>query len=318
MTMSEPWKEYSGKSISPDPQQPPDPAKPFSRGARVALFLMLALLGALAWALFGPGLPGNAMVCNMLGGDALSDNALSDSVLSRLADLACPDDADSDVDQPALEPLCGNGERDLPQEMCDGSDLTGCISGQTCTDTCTCVWIVTPLPYCGDGHRDIALGEQCDGNDLTGCVSGSTCSNACTCILHWSVPTDTPSPPQPQPQPQPPPPACGDDRCDPRTENSDLCPQDCQCVDDGVCNPGEGATCLDCGENAGACGAPCSDSGQCQADLACAGGVCWSDSLCGPGGGTGGECPCSCRTVCPIGAACYQVCTDCNGDTCTP
>jgi hypothetical protein len=36
--------------------------------------------------------------------------------------------------------LCGNGVRDLPNEFCDGNDMTGCYSGQICTSSCTCAW----------------------------------------------------------------------------------------------------------------------------------------------------------------------------------
>lgn len=75
--------------------------------------------------------------------------------------------------------------------------------------------------------------------------------------------------------------ACGDSVCDPAAENSDLCPADCQCVDDGVCSPGEGSSCRDCGSAAGTCGAACSDSSQCAGGLSCAGGVCWDACTCG-------------------------------------
>ena len=107
---------------------------------------------------------------------------------------------------------------------------------------------------------------------------------------------------------------CGDGVCDPETENSDLCPQDCQCVDDGVCSPGEGESCRDCGETAGACGNPCTDSSQCQSGLACAGGVCWDACACG------GDCetpPPVCEYVdCSCYVTGYAMCTNtCTGNT---
>lgn len=71
-------------------------------------------------------------------------------------------------------------------------------------------------------------------------------------------------------------PVCGDGICDPAVENSDLC-SDCTCVDDGVCSPGEGVGCLDCGETAGTCNAVCTDNAQCAPGYTCAGGICWAD-----------------------------------------
>ena len=40
-------------------------------------------------------------------------------------------------------------------------------------------------------------------------------------------------------------PVCGDGVCDPTTENSDLCEADCECVDNGIADPGEGCGCKD-------------------------------------------------------------------------
>ncbi len=121
----------------------------------------------------------------------------------------------------------------------------------------------------------------------------------------------------------PPPPACvcGDGICNPECENTDLCPQDCPCVDDGTCTPGEGLQCRDCGETAGGCGNPCTDSSQCQSGLSCFGGVCWDACTCG--GDCGEECPCS--QVCTAwNTASYPpACVrwewrDCHGAPCTP
>jgi len=77
---------------------------------------------------------------------------------------------------------------------------------------------------------------------------------------------------------------CGDGICDPSKENSDIC-LDCQCVDNGTCEAGEGSNCHDCGSQAGTCGSLCSDSSQCADGLACAGGACWDACLCPPGCG---------------------------------
>ncbi len=97
------------------------------------------------------------------------------------------------------------------------------------------------------------------------------------------TPTDTPTPtatftpsPTPTNTDEPYIPICGDGICDPAVENSDLC-SDCTCVDDGVCSPGEGEGCLDCGETAGTCNAACTDNSQCAEGYTCAGGICWSN-----------------------------------------
>ncbi len=92
------------------------------------------------------------------------------------------------------------------------------------------------------------------------------------------VPPDSPTTEVPT---VPPAPVCGDGLCDVAAENSDICPQDCQCFDNGVCEPGEGLSCLDCGDMAGGCGAPCSNSSQCSGGLTCAPeGVCWEPCAC--------------------------------------
>jgi hypothetical protein len=75
-------------------------------------------------------------------------------------------------------------------------------------------------------------------------------------------------------------PTCGDGTCSAPSENSDLCPADCACVDDGVCRPGEGSTCRDCIGGELACGVACPE-GVCPAGLACSPqGFCWNDTLC--------------------------------------
>lgn len=100
--------------------------------------------------------------------------------------------------------------------------------------------------------------------------------------------TKTPVPtPTATPTPYIPPEVCGNQICNPDSENSDLCPQDCPCKDNGVCEAGEGANCLDCGANAGSCQAPCTESSQCANGLACASGICWDACTCGGQCGAG-------------------------------
>jgi hypothetical protein len=86
---------------------------------------------------------------------------------------------------------------------------------------------------------------------------------------------------------------CGDGTCNPTCENSDLCPADCGCVDNGVKDPGEGCNCRDVvceGEDPGTvCGGPCGAGGTCAAGLECtSAGICWSNTICQPGGDPGG------------------------------
>jgi hypothetical protein len=115
------------------------------------------------------------------------------------------------------------------------------------------------------------------------------------------MPTLTPTPTAtPTRTPAPAGAICGDGVCQTNAENSDVCPQDCHCADNGVCEVGEGANCLDCSSRAGTCGAVCSDSAQCGGGLSCASGVCWDACACGgqcggaSGGGTGGGTPVGC------------------------
>jgi hypothetical protein len=83
-------------------------------------------------------------------------------------------------------------------------------------------------------------------------------------------------------------PACGDGVCDPATENSDLCGADCECVDNGVVDPGEGCGCKDVlcerEDPLTACGTPCGPEGQCPDGLTCNNESqrCWDSVLCAP------------------------------------
>ena len=163
---------------------------------------------------------------------------------------------------------CGNGVVDGDEE-CDGTDMTGCLSTQECID-CQCVYVVE-APSCGNGVVDD--GEDCDGDDMTGCLDTQVCHN-CQCV--YSV-------------------GCGNGICDTATENTDLCPEDCPCVNDGTCAEGEGFACLDCGDPTQACGSPCESSETCPSPLSCFNAVCWEACLCEGdcgGEGEGAECWC--------------------------
>lgn len=86
-----------------------------------------------------------------------------------------------------------------------------------------------------------------------------------------------------------PPDECGDGYCNTETENSDLCPEDCPCRDNGECEAGEGFSCRDCGDTTGGCGAPCETSDDCPDELSCFNAVCWESCLCGGNCGGGDE-----------------------------
>jgi len=141
--------------------------------------------------------------------------------------------------------------------------------------------------FCCFDHRDAFVCHQVETTDLD-CSPGD----------------------QPDPGPDPGP---GDPGPDDPTE----------CVDDGVCTPGEAAngSCRDCSANPGdLCGVPC--SGACGGGLECIdSGVCWNDGICGggsSGGGDGGgdNCSCNCAYDPQQGGV---VCADsCNGTICSP
>jgi hypothetical protein len=100
---------------------------------------------------------------------------------------------------------------------------------------------------------------------------------------------------------------CGDGICNTMTENTDLCPDDCECVDDGECSPGEGFNCLDCGDVSRYCGQSCTSSEDCRGILSCFEGVCWETCACtgqcDQEGESGGGASCV-----PCGAPCQEHC----------
>ncbi|MBI5227019.1 hypothetical protein HY988_00390 [Candidatus Micrarchaeota archaeon] len=119
--------------------------------------------------------------------------------------------SDSQCKPEAPPPVCGNNRKE-GTEQCDGTDLSGCSNGQTCSNQCQCL---TPTPQyhnicsnyactqvqgagtnqcssnsdcapaqpaqqCGNNKKEGS--EQCDGSDLSGCSPGQTCTNQCQCF----------------------------------------------------------------------------------------------------------------------------------------
>jgi hypothetical protein len=229
---------------------------------------------------------------------------------------------------------CGNSILD-DCEYCDGDALGTCIGGLVCSDWCTCMWPDCANgvleegeecdPWIDDGSADcppgqacvycqceyqnvcgngiVEPGEDCDGTDLSMCLSGQVCENCqCATIVGGDVRASS---------------VCGDGHCDTATENSDLCPQDCPCVDDGHCAPGEGFNCADCGDPTGACGVRCDSSDTCPDPLECFNAVCWDSCVCGGncgGRGEGGETcarPCDSHRDCSCWEGCVDGCCSC-------
>jgi hypothetical protein len=160
---------------------------------------------------------------------------------------------------------CGNGVVDTG-EQCDAPDLTQCLDTQECID-CQCVYVV------GCGNGIVEGDEECDGSDMTQCLDTQECHD-CRCV--YAVGAS----------------ACGDGFCDTTAENTDLCPEDCECVDNGACELGEGLNCADCGDPVESCGVPCESSETCPEPLSCFDAVCWEACLCG--GDCGDEVICWC------------------------
>jgi hypothetical protein len=180
---------------------------------------------------------------------------------------------------------------------------------------CTGCWL-DRQGWCGDNEC------QTEHEDMTTCAQD--CSYCGDGVCYWIYGEDSASCPQdcaesvPSPEPGVEEPAeieaipnvCGDGICNTMYENSDLCPDDCECVDDGECEPGEGLGCRDCTDDVSRhCGQPCESSDECGGVLSCFEGMCWQECACtgrcGPdddddGGGT------DCR---PCGAPCEEYCS---------
>lgn len=238
----------------------------------------------------------------------------------RCVEASCNNDGvcDEDRGESATNCLndcaeCGDGvySPDLGEE-CDhsapyeGAEELVCPFDHYCDTTCNCVAhgcfpdgtcdLLRESPascpedcYCGDGRVSTTWGlEECETD--ADCTAGEVCVD-CQC--------------------EPPTGACGDGTCDMATENTDLCPDDCPCVNDRVCSPGEGDTCSDCGDAVDACGAPCGSSDECHIELSCFNAVCWDACICEGNCGQqdegGGEtCSSPCTTI-----------SDCGSDLCT-
>ncbi len=204
---------------------------------------------------------GMSQECFDYDGDGSIDTCcVGDGYSTPICTPVSDDDCDNDpcIDGDGVcEPGCDIGTPDLPGAMPDCIDT----DGDGAIDTC-CFGDGYSTPICTP-VLDIDCTDDGDGGDNG---DGST-NGGGPCV-------------------------CGDGICDPICENTDLCPQDCQCVDDGVCSPGEGTNCRDCGTTAGGCGNPCSDSSQCAAGLSCStDGVCWEPCACeGKCGGPTPDC----------------------------
>jgi hypothetical protein len=193
---------------------------------------------------------------------------------------------------------CGDGVK-TPDEACDGTDVgadscvaRGYLGGQL-TCTAECLVDVALCSSCGDGVRDLALGEACDGADL----DGATCASAGF-----------------------------DDGVLACTALCTLDASGCSLCGDGFVSGGEvcdgpdvgGATCTALGFDSGG---PVTCSSDCAAldILAC--------ETCGDGACTGSEtnasCPADCVATCNDGNETCDVGEDCSScpvdcDLCAP
>jgi hypothetical protein len=140
-----------------------------------------------------------------------------------------------------------------------------CLIG-FCNESCNC--IPAPLRMCS------ALSD--------GCMSDANCPDLHYCDSMCNCQALSPPPPLSPPTTGESGPVCGDGICQ-ADENSDLCNQDCECVDNGTAEPSEGCNCADVlceGEDpATVCGAPC-PTGLCSGGLACIGGTCQDAADC--------------------------------------
>ena len=157
-------------------------------------------------------------------------------------ELGCPEDC-----LPAPILLTPNEQGgDQPACVCgDGVCDPACENTDLCAGDCLCIDDGICQPGEDSSCRDCIAGGQGSSSEPS---SGSEA--ACT---------------------------CGDGVCDPACENTDLCAGDCPCIDDGVCQPGEGSSCRDCG--AGEPGSGSEPSGGSEPTCICGNGSC--ESSCG-------------------------------------
>jgi hypothetical protein len=149
---------------------------------------------------------------------------------------------------------------------------------------------VSPLLYCNENCRCVPPPVTICSVLSDGCLSDEDCADGEYCDAMCNCQPGAPSPPPPPP-PGESEPSCGDGVCQ-AGENSDLCSQDCECIDNGVIDPSEGCGCADVlceGEDpATGCGVPC-PTGACGGGLTCTDGMCWDGCICGGSCGEGGE-----------------------------
>jgi hypothetical protein len=235
--------------------------------------------------------------CGCVGPDLVCDDGTvtedDEDCLATCAcegpNLVCDDGTVLEEDEGCLANCGCEG----PDFVCGGDIVTE--GDEECLSTCACEGyaLVCEDGTVVEGHAECG-GCLCEGYDLVcnGALS-ETNSAACGWVCELSR-------------------TCGDGTCQAECENSDLCPDDCSCADNGICEPGEGFGCRDCvgpDEGSGsACGTPC--QGSCDGGLTCEGGFCWDACACA---GNCGE------PDCPVVCECIEYgvlrCVDCNGHT---
>ena len=162
---------------------------------------------------------------------------------------------------------CGNGKVDSGEQCDPAASPTGCFTGETCDDHCTCSG-----GACGNGRLD--PGEACDpAATPTGCIPGKICgaagtSDACHCLKPGT--------------------ACGDGRveateqCDPAA-NPTGCPSGQTCSTECKCSGTGGAQCGNGTIDPGELCDPTANPTGCPA-----GTTCGASCTCAGGGGGGG------------------------------
>ncbi len=172
--------------------------------------------------------------------------------------FTCPADSDwcrSEADCPALTDHCNTALCECVTCAELGSPPAECGTDEQCVELRGAGWFCNQAACscmtCPAGSDGCRTDADCPGE-------GDYCHMpSCECVT-----------------------GCGDGWCDVTVENTDLCPEDCPCVDNGECEPGEGSSCADCGPLESACGAPCGSTDDCRVGLSCFDGVCWDDCTC--------------------------------------